>query len=252
MWKVIGKSVLGTAHFERAEACQDALVYKVIPLAHGGEAFVFFASDGAGTAMYAQEAAQMTVAKALDAALKYIEEDVYIDEDKLRDLVKSTYTQLCDFALERRVPKNEYSCTLLGGIIMPKQSCFLQIGDGAIVKREASGLLTTVWWPHNGEYQNTTSFLVDDPALTNLKVKIYQEEFMELSVLTDGLQMLSLNNESKTVHQPFFDNLLVWLRKANHDEHIAILNAKLEDYLLGNVISSRTDDDKTLMLATRL
>jgi len=42
------------------------------------------------------------------------------------------------------------------------------------------------------------------------------------------------------------------LRMAGDDSKIDILNKKLSDYLSSEIINSRTDDDKTLFLATKL
>lgn len=99
---------------------------------------------------------------------------------------------------------------------------------------------------------NSTTFLIDDPNFRNLKTKIIEESIQEVAIFTDGLQMLTLNNESESVHQPFFKDLFKWLRMVSSEEHLSVLNGKLSAYLSGNVINSRTDDDKTLLLATRL
>ena len=45
---------------------------------------------------------------------------------------------------------------------------------------------------------------------------------------------------------------LKYLRMADNNEKINVLNRKLEEYLNGRQINERTDDDKTLFLATRL
>nr|WP_121198387.1 hypothetical protein [Mucilaginibacter gracilis] len=79
-----------------------------------------------------------------------------------------------------------------------------------------------------------------------------EETITEISVFTDGLQMLALDYESTTVHQPFFNDLMKWLRVAENSEQVDILNNKLNSFLNGDVINSKTDDDKTLLLATKL
>jgi hypothetical protein len=137
-------------------------------------------------------------------------------------------------------------------VIFPNKACFLQVGDGAIIRNDGTGHFTWLWWPQNGEYQNTTAFLIDDPNFANLKTRVIEERIDEVAVFSDGLQMLALNNETETVHQPFFKDLFKWLRLAKENEHIAILDKKLADYLAGDIINNRTDDDKTLLLATRL
>jgi hypothetical protein len=167
-------------------------------------------------------------------------------------LAESIFDNLKKQAEELGVPPNEFSCTLLGFVIFPNKACFIQVGDGAIIRNDGSGHFTWVWWPHNGEYQNTTAFLIDDPNFGNLKTRVIEERINEVAVFSDGLQMLALTYETETVHQPFFADLFKWLRLAKEDEHIAILNKKLTDYLGSDIINNRTDDDKTLLLATRL
>jgi hypothetical protein len=88
--------------------------------------------------------------------------------------------------------------------------------------------------------------------MPNLKIIKILEPVHEVALTTDGLQMLVLNNETSTLHQPFFTSLFKGLRIADDSEKIEILNKKLREYLSSSIINERTDDDKTLFLATRL
>jgi len=216
------------------------------------EALICFVSDGAGSAKYAARASETAVTQSVAILRELVSNVVEVDEQHLLALAENIYDTLKAFADELQEPINEFSCTLLGFVILPQKACFLQIGDGAIVKSDGNGYFTHIWWPHNGEYQNTTAFLIDDPNFPNLKIKIVEESIEEVAVFTDGLQMLALNNESEQVHQPFFNDLFKWLRKATDVEHITILNIKLNEYLAGDIINNRTDDDKTLLLATKV
>jgi hypothetical protein len=252
IWKVIGQSVIGTSHIQSGKGCEDALHYECISLGTNQETLIGFVSDGAGSAIYAELASKLAVQKAGAFAKDVLGSDHTINKNHLFELAESIYDTLEELAQNKEVALNEFSCTLLGFIILPERACFLQIGDGAIVRNDGSGHYTHLWWPHNGEYQNTTTFLIDDPNFRNLKTKIIEESIQEVAIFTDGLQMLTLNNESESVHQPFFKDLFKWLRMVNSEEHLSVLNGKLSAYLSGNVINSRTDDDKTLLLATRL
>jgi hypothetical protein len=252
MWKCIGQSVIGTSHVSSGKICEDAVCYKTVELPTGGEALIGFVSDGAGSAMYAAQASATAVCDSVAIVAQWLADDVLIDETHLLQLVETIYDTLLELAKEQNAPLNEFSCTLLGFIVLPERACFLQVGDGAIVRNDGSGHFTYLWWPHNGEYQNTTTFLTDDPNFRNLNTKIIEEPIDELAIFTDGLQMLALSNETETVHQPFFTALFKWLRMADNAGHVAVLNGKLAEYLSGNAINSRTDDDKTLLLATRL
>lgn len=252
IWKVIGQSVIGSSHIQSGKTCEDAFDYRLVNLAGDEQALICFVSDGAGSALYAAEASQLAVKTGVKLLAEWIDEDKDIDDAALVELTELVYDELKADADEKAVQLNEFSCTLLGFIILPEKACFLQIGDGAIVRSDGSDGFTHVWWPHNGEYQNTTTFVIDDPNLPNLKTRIINESIFEVALFTDGLQMLALNNETESVHQPFFNDLFKVLRMTRSQEHIDILNGRLLGYLSGDVINSRTDDDKTLLLATRL
>ena len=73
----------------------------------------------------------------------------------------------------------------------------------------------------------------------------------EIALFTDGLENLVLNKAEKTVHAPFFDSMFRSVRASAADGVDAALSQGLENYLSGPVITERTDDDKTLILATR-
>ena len=72
----------------------------------------------------------------------------------------------------------------------------------------------------------------------------------EVSVFTDGLQDLLLSYQSNQVHQPFFRKIFLPIR----DKSVAQdgLNDELERYLASELITSRTGDDKSFILASRL
>ena len=252
IWKVIGQSVVGSSHVLVDRPCEDAISYRTIPLKTGDEVLVGFVSDGAGSAKHAAEASATAVRIGVELVLEMIAINVMINQRAALVIAESIFDNLKKQAEELGVPANEFSCTLLGFVIFPNKACFLQIGDGAIIRNDGTGHFTWLWWPQNGEYQNTTAFLIDDPNFANLKVRVIEERINEVAVFSDGLQMLALNNETETVHQPFFKDLFKWLRVATEDKHIAILDKKLEEYLSGDIINNRTDDDKTLLLATRL
>ncbi|WP_316747564.1 PP2C family serine/threonine-protein phosphatase [Pedobacter gandavensis] len=251
IWKIIGQSVIGTSHIQSGKTCEDSLHYTVFPISEGEEGLICFVSDGAGSAKYAAKASAAAVNKGVEFAQDIMTNEIELNDQNLLQLAEKIYDHLNSLALEEREPKNEFSCTLLGFILLPNRAGFIQIGDGAIVRSDESDFFTPIWWPQNGEYQNSTTFLIDDPNLSNLKTKIIEERISEIGIFTDGLQMLTLNNETESVHQPFFNNLFPWLRKAKEAEHISILNNKLIEYLSGDIINRRTDDDKTLLLATR-
>lgn len=251
-WKAIGKSVIGTSHTAGGKGCEDALQYAIIKDLDGTEALICCVSDGAGSALYAAEASEYCTRQVIDELSGFAASGTDVAEADIYNMLEDIYEGLLAKAEENEAEPNEYSCTLLGCYITRRKAVFFQIGDGAIIRNDADDFYTHIWWPHNGEYQNATSFLIDDNTFSNLNVTIIEEPIDEVALFSDGLQLLVLSTESRQVHQPFFTVLFRHLRMATDDERINLLNHKLEEYLDSKTINDRTDDDKTLFLATRL
>lgn len=252
MWKVIGQSVIGTSHLAANKSCEDAIAYKVVSTANNETALICCVSDGAGSAAYAEEASAMATQKAVELLEENILAEKDIDNSTVLSVAENIYDALANLAEERGVELNEFSCTFLGCILLEEKSVFFQIGDGAIIRDDGNNGYAAIWWPQNGEYSNTTVFLVDDINFPNLKITTVNERINEVAIITDGLQHLTLNNETSSVHGLFFSDLFKWLRMATKPEEIDILNSKLKEFLSSQMISGRTDDDKTLFLATTL
>jgi len=250
-WKTIGSSVIGSSHVALGKPCEDAIQYTTIEL-DGEDVLICSVSDGAGSAAYGGWAADYTTKFIVEGLSFMANHGMPVTETHIYAMVENIYDNLLTQSKSYNVELNEFSCTLLGCYVTAKQSIFFHIGDGAIVRNDGTGFYTPVWWPDNGEYQNTTSFIVDDRGMGNLNVLIIEDTITEVAILSDGLQLLALNTESQSAHQPFFADMFRHLRKANDAEQVTILNTKLAEYLDSPQINARTDDDKTLFLATRI
>jgi hypothetical protein len=106
-----------------------------------------------------------------------------------------------------------------------------------------------VFWPQSGEYANTTNFLTDPEWAEHLAFAQRPVRVEELALLTDGLQTLALSFAGRTVHAPFFRPMFQRLRAAAPGEGLA---RALRQFLDSEPVNARTDDDKTLILATRV
>lgn len=252
MWKAIGQSVIGTSHLATNKSCEDAIAYKIVNTTNNERALICCVSDGAGSAEFAAEASNIATQKAVELFEKFITEKTDVENSTVTAVAENIYDELANLAEERGVEINEFSCTFLGCVLLAEKSVFFQIGDGAIIRDDGSNGYAAIWWPQNGEYSNTTVFLIDDVNFSNLKITVLNERINEVAIITDGLQHLTLNNETSSVHGPFFSDLFKWLRMATKPEEVEILNNKLKEFLSGQMINSRTDDDKTLFLATTL
>ena len=141
---------------------------------------------------------------------------------------------------------------VLAVVVGQGSAVYFQIGDGAIVesRREEPDRYVVICWPQQGEYANTTNFLTDADAAAKIFVGLKSGAIDEVALFTDGIQSLVLDYRTQSAHSPFFAPLFAWLRPraAGHSPE---LSDSLARYLNSEKINSRTDDDKTLILATR-
>lgn len=251
MWKVIAQSVAGTSHASAGRGCDDAQAW-VLQQFNDQQIFIACASDGAGSASQSATAANAVVRFVVDYLSKNTLGQEQLTESWLIAMAEEAHWMLANMASEQGVPMYEYACTMLGCVIFPGGGAWFQVGDGAIVRSADGEQYGVVWWPQNGEYLNTTAFITDDDYLSNLQVSVTTDSVAEVALLTDGLQLLALSIENSSAHQPFFRDMFRVLRMADTPEKVALLNGKLTAFLNSDPVNARTDDDKTLILATTI
>jgi hypothetical protein len=144
----------------------------------------------------------------------------------------------------------DLAATFLGCVSDPTVTACFQVGDGAIVIDDPAVEFAPVFWPQRGEYANTTVFLCDAEAIEQAAFQVVPRRVDRIAVLSDGLQMVALNYATQSAHAPFFAGLFNTLEQHAAGEH-AQLNFALDDLLDRKTITDRTDDDRTLVLASR-
>jgi hypothetical protein len=146
----------------------------------------------------------------------------------------------------------ELACTLLGFVAGQSCTACLQIGDGVIVVADSEeGAYGHVFWPDRGEYVNTTHFVTEDQAVEHLQFAAMQRQIVEAALLTDGLQGVALDYQQHAAHEPFFRGLFAPL-KTVEEGRCDELSRSLREFLASQRVNEKTDDDKTLVLASRV
>jgi hypothetical protein len=178
-----------------------------------------------------------------------------ITREFVEDWLSRLRAEIRERADEADLSPRDFACTILGAVIGDERAVFFQIGDGAIVvsNRAEPDDYGWVFWPQHGEFANQTNFLVQENALEVLEFEAEQRSVDEIAMFTDGIERLVLDLQKKTAHAPFFRTLFGWLAKtepAPLGEAISRSDV-LDRYLGSKNINDRTDDDKTLILATR-
>jgi hypothetical protein len=230
---------------------------RVITLRDTSEVLVAVASDGAGSAKRAAEGS------ALACSLLVQEMEALFGEDTEGDVGDITSEFLTNWlvSFQREVgiraehedlKPRDFACTLVAAIIGEDSAVFAQIGDGAIVVTSADepDEYCYVFWPQKGEYANETYFATDPEAHTKAQYEHVSRRIDEVAVLTDGIQNLALHYQTQSAHNPFFRPIFAWLRPAS-ENYTNKFTASLAAYLASEKINQATDDDKTLILATR-
>jgi hypothetical protein len=144
----------------------------------------------------------------------------------------------------------DYACTLLVALVTQSGGGALQIGDGAIIARDETGGWAWVFWPQRGEFANTTFFLTDVHALNQLTTDELPSAITEVALMSDGLEPQALVYSTRQVHEPFMNGMFQPLLKAAGTD-IAEVSTSLGTFLGSERVGARTDDDVTLVMATR-
>ena len=261
-WKFIHASEIGTAHIKHSLPCQDYSTAQVVTLSEQNEVLILACADGAGSAPHSHIGARAVceeIQRFASHGLMCLGDVASIEQELVRSWIDGLRSQLELVSATYGAQLSEFACTLLLGIIGRNCSLFAQVGDGAIVVRnsthnagDASGSAqdeySIVFWPENGEYLNITNFITSDNLQENLQITHIPGRLDEIAMLTDGLELLALNFKEHTVHSPFFEPMF---KQVHESLDPAALQIPLRQFLQSSAINAKTDDDKTLIMATR-
>lgn len=247
-WKYAAASVVGTSHQSSPEGvCQDSHALRYLDHA---EAFAGIVSDGAGSASQSKAGSRLTCEFVM-GKIASVPASSLFDESFAWETLNELQAELQKLADEAGLRIREFACTLLVAIICPYRAVFWQIGDGAICFRErGEESYQYAFWPEKGDYANVTYFATDANAREHLEFDIAETEIVELGIFSDGLERLALDFVAGEVHAGFFNALFPHMRTLPEGLS-ADLSGRLAEFLGSERVNKRTDDDKTLILASR-
>jgi hypothetical protein len=153
-------------------------------------------------------------------------------------------------AAERRsVRRQAFASTLVMLVIVDDALLVVHVGDGAIVARHLDKGWQTLSWPENGEYASTTYFVTDDPS-PRVRIARFPAEYDAYALFSDGIEDLALNQQAMIPHEPFFRTMIGPLDGLATPGKSVLLSAALATFLSSPRVCDRTDDDKSLILAS--
>ena len=254
-WRIASASVIGTSHIKTGQPCQDSARVKLVD-APKGAVLVSAVSDGAGSAAHSDIGSRAAVTTATHLIENFLVSGgtiTSIQRETALSWLAQIQAVIASFAVEGDIPTKEFSCTLLVAIIGPDCSAFFQVGDGAMVVLEAGDeAWSYVFWPQHGEYINTTNFVTSSKAAEVMEFASVSRQIESFSSFSDGIETLVLHYATKTVHDPFFNKMIVPVKQGRHEGIDDDLSESLRQYLSSDRVCDRTDDDKSLVLATRV
>ena len=243
-WHVAKSRVRGLRH-ERCDLdCEDACHAQV-----RNELFVAAVADGAGSAAHsatgARRACEAAVAEAQERLL-----ETRLSAEQVRKVFEAAFERsilaLESTAHEQDLCIRDLATTLVIAVATPDFVAGYQIGDGAVVMERGEEGLEALTKPDVGEYANQTYFL-DRSTLERAQYAYREGPCRHVALITDGLQGVALEHPGWRPFAGFFEPILHTARAEP-----SRIEDRLNELFVSHRMRARTDDDLTMVIATRL
>lgn len=254
-WRWTGTSIRGTSHLATDSPCQDASRTERLETEGGAEWLVITVSDGAGSAIHGDQGSRVACEVFESLAAKHlhgVQSTVSINQTTVGEWLNHFHNRIQDLASDLNATPRDFAATLLLVLVGDGELFSLQLGDGAVVysTAEEAGTYALTDWPDSGEYENQTYFLTESTAMERFRMGRVEGRIDELAVFTDGLQRLALDYATRMPHPPFFIPFFRTLGPDLFGEQAELADA-LGRLLGSDQFNARTNDDKTLVIASR-
>lgn len=240
----------GVAHEKADVRLQDAC--KCFIGATESRPLVIVVSDGSGSATFGGEGASLVCRTlTLCARQHFSSVDALPTDELLASWVDNVRELIITAASRRNLAPRDFAATLILLISSGFESVVLHVGDGcAVLKDDDTNTWIAPSWPYHGEYASTTAFVTDEPRPDTCVVR-HRRPISAVSVFSDGLERLALDLKARQPFAPFFDSVIAPVVGSAFTGKDTDLSSKLDSFLGSDGVNSRSDDDKTLILAVR-
>lgn len=241
MWKMSGCYHKGRGHAKMKMPCQD----RIAAFSRKGVKVVALA-DGAGSAAYSREGAQLVVTCATEYVAEHFDEMISSTTagavkkgllDDLRARLAELSEELgCDFA--------SLASTLLFAAVKKDKFILGHLGDGVIGYLKGDEIKVASK-PDNGEYANTTYFVTSRSAYAKIRlIKGSLGEIDGFVLMSDGCaESFYYGQENRLV--PVTARILKWNCILNNREFKKILSQMFREI----IVKKTTDDCSMIMLS---
>jgi serine/threonine protein phosphatase PrpC len=252
-WRYAHASVIGLSHLNNDTSCQDRFACESFP-SDEGEILIVAVADGAGSTSEGEIGAEIaceTFIEQIKAFLQTSDASVnLLTEDFALHWIGYFQMQIRKIATDKKKDIREFASTLVGAVIGKNCGVFYQVGDGGAVfsvNGEAQSYQFGVQ-PADSEYVNMTDFLTDETAGSSLRFAQIKEPIEDIILFSDGIYSVAVDYQNNLPHEPFLRPMIAPLRNSLE---INGLNEKLKSFLSSPKLNEKTDDDKTIVLASR-
>lgn len=252
-WRFARASVAGVSHINQNTGCQDRLACQTVKTENAGEVFIAVIADGAGSTSEGERGAAI----ACDFFVGRIADFLQSGHASMRSLnrefgqlwIEHFQEHIAEIAKKETNEMREYASTLVGAVVGNDETIFYQVGDGGAVFSIDGTVNSYIFGvePHEGEYVNMTDFLTDEEAPDRLRFARIEESIEDLILFSDGIFAVAVDYQKNKPHEPFLRPMIAPLRNGGAEG----LDAKLANFLGSEKINEKTDDDKTIILASR-
>lgn len=253
-WNYTSASVIGQAHVNQKTVCQDRLLCRTFSTETDGEVLIAAVADGAGSTTHGQIGAEIACEFFAEQVEKFLSSGNAsvgaLNEDFGKLWIEFFQTKIGEVAKETKLELREYATTLIAAIVGKDSAVFYQVGDGAAVF-SINGELESYTFgiePEDTEYVNMTEFLTDDAAANSLRFVCIEKPIEDVILFSDGIYAVAVDYQKNKPHEPFLMPMISPLRNGSSAEG---LNEKLGNFLASPKLNEKTDDDKTIILASR-
>ncbi len=241
-WTVTAASQAGTSHLRHGEPCADRFAMR----AEAG-VLVMAVADGAGSARFGADGAEQAAGRAVELACRALA-DAPPDETLLRAVFQATLDELLAWIGDRRPA--DFNATLLLAVMTDATLAIGNIGDGWAVVRNRDGGLSALAVPDRGEYVNETFFLTTAGSVEQAVCAVVPSADLDaVALMTDGAAWFSIDLDARVPSAALFGKLFAFA--ADPSQPAAGKSEELARFLGSELVTRKTDDDTTLMLAVR-
>lgn len=248
-WTWASAAVRGTSHVKSEQPLQDAKHCLLVSDAPE-EIITLVVSDGAGSASFGGQGAQLTCRSITrDARAHFRGSQSLPSEETLQSWIDNARDWIFRIADARAAVPRDFACTTLLVISSGKFSLICHIGDGcAVFRTQQDSQWIAPLWPDHGEYASTTHFITDDPSPA-VRFATISEPIDSIVLFSDGLERLALDFANKKPFGGFFAGVTAPIFTSKARGFDRELSKKLASFLSSDGVNARTDDDKTLIIS---